>query len=125
MMSDNIKSQNIQWHLSQITQEDREAVLGQRGCVIWLTGLSGSGKSTIACALEKKLIQQKSLCYVLDGDNIRHGLNRDLGFSAEDRTENIRRIGEVAALFTQAGAIAIAAFIFTNFSISLMAFILL
>jgi len=107
----NIKSQNIQWHLGQITQDDREAVLGQRGCVIWLTGLSGSGKSTIACALEKRLTQQKSLCYVLDGDNIRHGLNKDLGFSAEDRVENIRRIGEVAALFTQVGVIAIAAFI--------------
>ena len=111
MMSDYIKSQNIQWHLGQITQEDREAALGQRGCVIWLTGLSGSGKSTIACALEKRLTQQKSLCYVLDGDNIRHGLNKDLGFSAEDRVENIRRIGEVAALFTQVGVIAIAAFI--------------
>ncbi len=110
-MSEDIKSQNIEWHLGQVTQGDREAVLEQRGCVIWLTGLSGSGKSTIACALEKKLIQQKSLCYVLDGDNIRHGLNKDLGFSAEDRIENIRRIGEVAALFTQAGVIAIAAFI--------------
>lgn len=104
-------STNIKWHKSQVTLADREAVLGQRGCVIWLTGLSGSGKSTIACALEQKLIQQQHLCYVLDGDNIRHGLNRDLGFSAEDRAENIRRIGEVAALFAQAGLIAITAFI--------------
>jgi len=111
MMNDSIESQNIKWHSGQITAHDREAVLGQRGCVIWLTGLSGSGKSTIACALEKRLIQQGCLCYVLDGDNIRHGLNRDLGFSAEDRTENIRRIGEVAALFTRAGVIAITAFI--------------
>jgi len=111
MMNDKIKSQNIKWHPGQITAQDREAVLGQRGCVIWLTGLSGSGKSTIACALEKKLIEQGCLCYVLDGDNIRHGLNKDLGFSAEDRTENIRRISEVAALFARAGVIAITAFI--------------
>jgi adenylylsulfate kinase len=111
MMNDNIKSQNIKWHQGQITQDDREAVLGQRGCMIWLTGLSGSGKSTIACALEKRLIQQSCLCYVLDGDNVRHGLNKDLGFSAEDRTENIRRISEVAALFARAGVVAITAFI--------------
>ena len=110
-MNDSIKSQNIKWHASQVSQADREAVLGQRGCVIWLTGLSGSGKSTIACALEKVLIQQGQLCYVLDGDNVRHGLNRDLGFSAEDRAENIRRIGEVAALFAQAGVIVLTAFI--------------
>jgi adenylylsulfate kinase len=110
-MNDTIKSQNIKWHPGQITTDEREAVLGQRGCVIWLTGLSGSGKSTIACALEKRLIEQGCLGYVLDGDNVRHGLNKDLGFSAEDRTENIRRISEVAALFAQAGVIAITAFI--------------
>jgi adenylyl-sulfate kinase len=79
--------------------------------VIWFTGLSGSGKSTIACALEKTLGQKGHLAYVLDGDNVRHGLNRDLGFSPEDRAENIRRVGEVAALFAQAGIITLAAFI--------------
>jgi len=110
-MADEIKSKNIEWHLGQVTPDDRGALLNQRGCVVWLTGLSGSGKSTIACALEAALIKREALSYVLDGDNIRHGLNKDLGFSAEDRKENIRRIGEVAALFSQAGVITIAAFI--------------
>jgi adenylylsulfate kinase len=110
-MTDEIKSKNIKWHFSQVTPDDRGALLNQKGCVVWLTGLSGSGKSTIACALEATLIQRRSLSYILDGDNVRHGLNKDLGFSAEDRSENIRRIGEVAALFSQAGVITIAAFI--------------
>lgn len=110
-MSDQIKSTNIKWHHGQVTPEDRGGLLRQKGCVIWLTGLSGSGKSTIACALESALIQRKQLCFILDGDNVRHGLNKDLGFSAEDREENIRRIGEVAALFAQAGVITVAAFI--------------
>jgi adenylylsulfate kinase len=110
-MTDEIKSKNIEWHLGQVTPDDRGVLLNQKGCVVWLTGLSGSGKSTIACALEAVLIQRRSLSYILDGDNVRHGLNKDLGFSAEDRNENIRRIGEVAALFSQAGVITIAAFI--------------
>ncbi len=86
-------------------------LLGQRGCVVWLTGLSGSGKSTIGFALEERLVRDGHAAYVLDGDNIRHGLNGDLGFSPEDREENIRRIGEVAALFADAGLITISAFI--------------
>jgi len=110
-MSNEIKSKNIKWHHSHVTADDRGALLNQKGCVVWLTGLSGSGKSTIACALEAVLIQRNVLSYILDGDNIRHGLNKDLGFSAEDREENIRRIGEVAALFAQAGVITMAAFI--------------
>ena len=85
--------------------------LGQRGVTIWLTGLSGSGKSTIAVAAEKRLADRGCLAYVLDGDNIRHGLNKNLGFSPEDRTENIRRIGEVAKLFTDAGVITLTSFI--------------
>jgi len=85
--------------------------LNQRGATIWLTGFSGSGKSTIALQLEKELIEQGRLCYILDGDNVRHGLNRDLGFSMEDRKENIRRIAEVAALMNDAGMIVISSFI--------------
>jgi len=85
--------------------------LQQKGATIWLTGLSGSGKSTIAKELERQLTEQGKLCYILDGDNIRHGLNRDLGFSMEDRKENIRRIAEVAALMNEAGVIVITSFI--------------
>jgi adenylyl-sulfate kinase len=85
--------------------------MGQRGCVLWLTGLSGSGKSTVAGALEKTLVDSGRIAYVLDGDNVRHGLNSDLGFAAGDRAENIRRVGEVAALFADAGIIVITAFI--------------
>ena len=85
--------------------------MGQRGCVVWFTGLSGSGKSTLARALEERLVSSGHLVYVLDGDNIRHGLNCDLGFSPEDRNENIRRIGEVAALFRDAGIVVLTAFI--------------
>ena len=105
------KSTNITWHEGEITRADREAVLGQRGVTIWLTGLSGSGKSTIAVAAEKILLDRGRAAYVLDGDNVRHGLNKNLGFSPEDRTENIRRIGEVAKLFTDAGMIALTSFI--------------
>lgn len=94
-----------------VTKADREAVLGHRGCTIWMTGLSGSGKSTLAVALEKRLWERNVNAYVLDGDNVRHGLNKDLGFSPKDRNENIRRIGEVAKLFTDAGVVNITAFI--------------
>lgn len=104
-------SRNITWQSSNITRKEREQRYGQRSVVIWLTGLSGSGKSTIAFALEKELFAHERACYVLDGDNIRHGLNRDLGFSEQDRKENLRRIGEVAKLFMDAGNIVIAAFI--------------
>ena len=107
----NQKSKNITWHEGQVSREDREARLGQRGCTIWLTGLSGSGKSTVAVAAEKALSDQARHTYILDGDNIRHGLNSNLGFSPEDRTENIRRIGEVAKLFTDSGAIVFSSFI--------------
>jgi bifunctional enzyme CysN/CysC len=104
-------SQNIVKSDSLVSAEDRQKLLGQRGATIWLTGLSGSGKSTIAQQLEKDLIEQGHLCYILDGDNVRHGLNRDLGFSMEDRKENIRRIAEVAALMNDAGVIVITSFI--------------
>ena len=89
------KSSNITWHEGQVSPAQRSALLGQRGATLWLTGLSGSGKSTIAVAAEGALIERGHMAYVLDGDNVRHGLNKDLGFSPEDRTENIRRIGEV------------------------------
>jgi len=102
---------NITWHGGSVTQEDREHLLRQKGCVLWFTGLSGSGKSTIARALEEELVKRGHPAYVLDGDNVRHGLNSDLGFSPESREENIRRIGEVAALFADAGLITITAFI--------------
>ena len=105
------KATNITWHESQVGRADREKLLGQKGATIWLTGLSGSGKSTIAVAAEQALIQRGRLAYVLDGDNVRHGLNKNLGFSPEDRTENIRRIGEVAKLFTDAGVIVFSSFI--------------
>lgn len=105
------KSTNITWHQGQVERKDREKLLGQRGATLWLTGLSGSGKSTVAVAAEKALLQRGQLAYVLDGDNVRHGLNKNLGFSPEDRTENIRRIAEVAKLFTDAGVIALTSFI--------------
>ncbi|MEN8182122.1 MAG: adenylyl-sulfate kinase [Myxococcota bacterium] len=105
------RSSNITWHEGHVTRADRERVLGQRGATIWLTGLSGSGKSTIAVAAEKVLIERGRLAYVLDGDNVRHGLNKNLGFSPEDRTENIRRIGEVAKLFTDSGVLCCTSFI--------------
>jgi adenylylsulfate kinase len=105
------KSTNIVWHQHNVTRDDREQKFGHKGCTIWLTGLSGSGKSTLANALDEVLWQRGVRSYVLDGDNIRHGLNKDLGFSPADRTENIRRIGEVAKLFTEAGVINSTAFI--------------
>ena len=105
------KSENISWHSSQVERGDREALVGQRGVTIWLTGLSGSGKSTIAVAAERELIRRGHLAFVLDGDNIRHGLNKNLGFAPEDRSENIRRIGEVSKLFTEAGVIVFSSFI--------------
>ncbi|KAK7252770.1 hypothetical protein RIF29_36964 [Crotalaria pallida] len=106
-MSNTGNSMNILWHECPIQKHDRQELLQQKGCVIWLTGLSGSGKSTLACALSRSLHSRGKLTYILDGDNIRHGLNRDLSFSAEDRSENIRRIGEVAKLFADAGVICI------------------
>jgi adenylylsulfate kinase len=106
-----VKSKNLTWHEGQVSRTDREKLLGQKGVTIWFTGLSGSGKSTIAVAAEAALKEQGRLTYILDGDNIRQGLNSNLGFSPEDRTENIRRIGEVAKLFTDSGVIVLTAFI--------------
>jgi adenylylsulfate kinase len=105
------KSTNITWHAGHVTRKDRERLLGQRGATLWLTGLSGSGKSTVAVAAEAALVERGHLAYVLDGDNVRHGLNKNLGFSPEDRTENIRRIAEVAKLFTDCGALVLTSFI--------------
>lgn len=105
------KATNITWHDGAIIKPDRERLLQQKGVVIWFTGLSSSGKSTIARAVEERLFERGHLSYVLDGDNIRHGLNKNLGFSPEDREENIRRIGEVAKLFADAGLITMTAFI--------------
>jgi adenylylsulfate kinase len=105
------KSRNIHWHAGMLTKADRESISGHKSCTIWMTGLSGSGKSTLAVGLEKTLWDRGVRAYVLDGDNIRHGLNKDLGFSPQDRTENIRRIGEVAKLFTDAGVMNVTAFI--------------
>src|SRR5438093_2867969 len=105
------KATNITWHEGSVTRPEREQLLGQKGVTIWMTGLSASGKSTIACILEQMLLHRRKHAYRLDGDNIRMGLNKNLGFSAEDRAENIRRIGEVAKLFTDAGVIVITSFI--------------
>jgi adenylyl-sulfate kinase len=104
-------NRTVVWHAGQVTVEDRFKLLKQRPATLWLTGLSGAGKSTIACALERRLVDCSHAAYVLDGDNVRHGLNRDLGFSPGDRTENIRRIAEVARLLNDAGLIVITAFI--------------
>jgi adenylylsulfate kinase len=105
------KATNITWHQSALSKLDREKLLNQKGVVIWFTGLPSSGKSTLAHAVEEELYTHGHLSYVLDGDNVRHGLNKNLGFSPEDREENIRRIGEVANLFAQAGVITMTAFI--------------
>jgi len=105
------KATNITWHKGNITPKDREERNGHKGAVIWFTGLSGSGKSTIAVETEKRLFDIGAHAFVLDGDNVRHGLNKNLGFSPEDREENIRRIGEVAKLFADAGFLALTAFI--------------
>ena len=104
-------SQNITWHHGKLSQEIREQKLGQKGAVVWLTGLSGSGKSTVAREVELALVENGKNAYVLDGDNVRHGLNSNLGFSPADRTENIRRIGEVAKLFAESNVIVLTAFI--------------
>ncbi len=105
------KSTNIVWHRGHVSADERVAMARLRPAVIWMTGLSGCGKSTVAMALEKALVADRRMAFVLDGDNVRHGLNKNLGFSVEDRTENIRRIGEVAKLFVSAGVMAITSFI--------------
>ena len=106
-----VRATNITWHEGHVTREERAGLLEQKGATLWFTGLSGSGKSTFAFTLEHALVQRGRLAYVLDGDNIRHGLNKNLGFSAADREENIRRIGEVAKLFADAGIITLTSFI--------------
>ena len=106
-----MKDENIVWHNQSITKEKRLTLLNQKPCILWFTGLSGSGKSTIANAVELELFKRGRKTYLLDGDNVRHGLNKDLGFSEQDRIENIRRIGEVAKLFVDSGLIVLTAFI--------------
>ena len=105
------KSSNVVWHHSTVTREHRQQLNKHRGVVLWFTGLSGAGKSSLAHAVEEKLYQADCRTFVLDGDNVRHGLCGDLGFSPEDRVENIRRVGEVAKLFVEAGIIVLTAFI--------------
>lgn len=105
------KATNVHWHDGEISRDDRNRMMKQRGATLWFTGLSGSGKSTIAVALEEALFERGHLSYRLDGDNIRLGINKNLGFSAEDRTENIRRIGEIAKLFVDSSVIALTSFI--------------
>jgi len=100
-------SENVVWHPSHLPRDERWAALGVRGATVWFTGLSGSGKSTVATAVERRLVEAGAPTYLLDGDNLRHGLNGDLGFSAADRTENVRRVGEVARLFADAGVISL------------------
>jgi adenylylsulfate kinase len=110
-MSERPMSQNITWHGAEVTRDEREKILNQRGCVVWFTGLSGSGKSTISRRVEQKLLARQVHVYVLDGDNIRHNLNKDLGFAPSDRNENIRRVGCVAQLFAESSSICLTAFI--------------
>ena len=105
------KATNITWHEQHVTRDEREKLNGHRGAVLWFTGLSGAGKSSIANAVDLELNRREFRTYLLDGDNVRHGLNKNLGFSAEDRAENIRRIGEVAKLMADAGLIVLTAFI--------------
>ena len=105
------KATNVHWHHGEINRPQREELLGQKGATLWFTGLSGSGKSTVAVALESVLHEMGRLSYRLDGDNVRLGINKNLGFSAEDRTENIRRIGEIAKLFVDSGVIALSSFV--------------
>jgi adenylyl-sulfate kinase len=105
------KADNLTWHVGEVDKDARTKAHGHRGAILWFTGLSGSGKSTIGHRVERMLIERGAFAYVLDGDNVRHGLNSDLGFAAEDRVENIRRIGEVARLFSDAGALVVSAFI--------------
>lgn len=106
-----MKATNIVWHKGQITKYDRQRLNGHKSAVLWFTGYSGAGKSTLSVAVEKELHKRGIRTYVLDGDNVRHGLNNNLGFSPEDRTENIRRIGEVSKLFCDAGIMTLTAFI--------------
>lgn len=110
-MKNHESNENIIWHQQNITKGKREYLLNQKPCILWFTGLSGSGKSTIANAVEKELYKRNCKTYLLDGDNVRHGLNKDLGFSEIDRIENIRRIGEVSKLFLDSGLIVLTAFI--------------
>lgn len=105
------KATNIVWHEGHVSRQERESLLDQRGVMVWLTGLPSSGKSTIAFTAEHALVARGRLAYVLDGDNIRHGLNKNLGFSADDRGENIRRIGEVGKLFVDCGAVILTSFV--------------
>jgi adenylylsulfate kinase len=105
------KATNVYWHEGEVSRGDRNKLLGQKGATLWFTGLSGSGKSTVAVALEQVLLQRGKLAYRLDGDNVRLGINKNLGFSAEDRTENIRRIGEIAKLFVDTGVIVLSSFV--------------
>ncbi|XP_024186780.1 adenylyl-sulfate kinase 3 isoform X1 [Rosa chinensis] len=114
-MSTISNSTNIFWQECPVGKAERQKLLNQKGCVVWITGLSGSGKSTLACSLSRELHSRGKLSYILDGDNLRHGINKDLGFKPEDRTENIRRVGfivgEIAKLFADAGLICIASLI--------------
>ncbi|HET7615746.1 MAG TPA: adenylyl-sulfate kinase [Bacillales bacterium] len=105
------KSTNITWHDAKVSKADRRNINGHKSAVLWFTGLSGAGKSTLAVEVEKELHRRGIHSYILDGDNIRHGLNNNLGFSPEDRKENIRRIGEVSKLFVDAGVVTLSAFI--------------
>jgi adenylylsulfate kinase len=105
------KATNVTWHDGEVTRDDRNKILGQKGATLWFTGLSGSGKSTVAVALEQALAAKGKLTYRLDGDNIRLGINKNLGFSADDRTENIRRIGEISKLFVDVGIITLSSFV--------------
>jgi bifunctional enzyme CysN/CysC len=106
-VSETSRSTNIVWHASELPRDERWARLGTRGATVWFTGFSGSGKSTVAVAVERLLLDAGQAVYLLDGDNLRHGLNGDLGFSAEDRDENVRRVSEVARLFADAGVVAL------------------
>lgn len=106
-----IKSSNVVWHHATVTRDRREVLNGHRSVMLWFTGLSGAGKSSLAHAVEEQLYQMGCRTFVFDGDNVRHGLCSDLGFSAEDRIENIRRVGEMGKLFLEAGVIALTAFI--------------
>ena len=106
-----MSNKNIVWHDHHVSKEERSSIKGQKPCILWFTGLSGSGKSTVANAVESRLLEMKRHTYLLDGDNIRMGLNRGLGFSDAERVENIRRIGEVSKLFVDAGTIVLTAFI--------------